>query len=104
MKRLWTFEWSWQEKSPVTGRLVDVGETIPLHADRESALRAHEEACQGRWVKPGWRRPYVGPLVEWETPDDGESGRGLSRARRIGTLRDGQELDETPYPASKVAS
>lgn len=61
--------------------------------DRSAALEAHYQACQGRWVEHGMRRPAVGDLQVVK------NGSLLPEA-----LRAGVDLAEVPAPSIPTSS
>lgn len=103
-RRRFQFELIWEAPRPLDRRLVTFADVVSFD-DRDTAVRAHTSACEGRWVTGTESRATVGPLIEYLTPVD-ESGvkPTMSRETVGGPIRPGKDLwkpqgPRVPYEA-----
>lgn len=100
LRRDYTFSNVWEVRSDVNGHPTVYTQPFSF-ADRETGIRAHQGACQGRWVTALMQRPHVTPLIEHHTPDD-DHRAGVSRRSAVGQVRAGRDLYD-PKAARSVA-
>lgn len=90
-RREYSFEMTWVARSKISGHDVEYAQVIHIE-DRDAAVRAHQRACEGQWVTATQRRGYVGPLIEWHVPDDGDR-TAMSRRTAAGSIRPSVDFD-----------